>query len=45
MSKTNRGRIQAQADDLEESVAWAQDNPPDLQQGLEMVEELKGKLR
>ncbi len=44
MSKPHRGRIQAQADDLEESVSWSQDTPPDLEEGLKMMEELKGKL-
>lgn len=42
--KEHRGRIQAQSDHVEESVSWAQDTPPDLKQGKEMVEELKGKL-
>ncbi|MCB0561193.1 MAG: hypothetical protein H6573_18895 [Lewinellaceae bacterium] len=42
--KKHRGRIQAQSDHLEESVSWAQDSPPSLKQGLEMAEELKGKL-
>lgn len=42
--KEHRGRIQAQSDHLEESVSWAQDTPPGLKQGLDMVEELKKKL-
>lgn len=42
--KAHRGRIQAQSDHLEESVSWAQDTPPSLKQGLEMANELKGKL-
>lgn len=41
--KEHRGRIQAQSDHLEESVSWAQDTPPGLKQGLDMVEELKKK--
>ncbi len=44
MTKPHRGRIQAQSDSLEESVSWAQDEPPTLQQGLEMTEQLKNKL-
>ena len=42
--KEHRGRIQAQSGHLEESVSWTQDTPPTLKQGLEMAEELKGKL-
>ncbi|MCO6490134.1 MAG: hypothetical protein J5I98_17105 [Phaeodactylibacter sp.] len=42
--KEHRGRIQAQSDHLEESVSWAQDTPPNLEQGLGMVNELKEKL-
>jgi len=44
MSKKHRVRIQAQSDHVEESVSWSQDNPPDLQQGLEMMKKLKNKL-
>ncbi len=44
MSKKHRGRIQAESDHVEESVSWSQDNPPDLQQGLEMMGKLKEKL-
>jgi hypothetical protein len=44
MNKPHRGRIQAQSNSLEESVSWAQDEPPSLEQGLKMVEQLKGKL-
>ncbi|MCB9291750.1 MAG: hypothetical protein H6559_01255 [Lewinellaceae bacterium] len=42
--KEHRGRIQAQSDHLEESVSWSQDTPPSLKQGLDMANELKGKL-
>lgn len=42
--KKHRGRIQAQGDDLEESVNWAQDEPLTKQQGLELLSELKNKL-
>ncbi len=44
MSKPNRGRLQAQSDHIEESVPWAQEEPPSLQQGMDMMQELKGKL-
>ncbi|MEK7255131.1 MAG: hypothetical protein AAB316_10330, partial [Bacteroidota bacterium] len=44
MSKPHRGRIQAQSDNLEESVSWSQDEPPTLNQGLEMSKELRSKL-
>jgi len=40
----HRGRIQAQGDGLEESEAWSSENPPTWQEGLILLEKLKGKL-
>ena len=40
----HRGRIQAQGDNLEQSVSWSQDEPPTVGDGLEMINELKSKL-
>lgn len=40
----HRGRIQAQGKKLEESEAWAQNEPPTIEEGLDMVENLKSKL-
>lgn len=44
MSQPNRGRIQAQSNSIEESVSWAQDEPPTLEDGQKMIVELKNKL-
>jgi hypothetical protein len=40
----HRGRIQAQGEGCEESEAWAQNEPPDTDTGLELLEALKKKL-
>ncbi|WP_227430320.1 hypothetical protein [Psychrobacter sp. I-STPA6b] len=40
----HRGRIQAQGQKLEESVPWARETPPTMEEGLAMLEELKAKL-
>jgi hypothetical protein len=40
----HRGRIQAQGNGLEESIAWAADSPPTMNDGLKMLEELKNKI-
>ncbi len=40
----HRGRIQAQGKNLEESESWSQDEPPTIDEGLEMVEKLKIKI-
>jgi hypothetical protein len=40
----HRGRIQAQGDGCEESEAWAQSEPPSVDEGLELVKALKSKL-
>lgn len=44
MSKPNRGRSQAKSNSIEESVSWAQDEPPSLEDGQKMIVELKNKL-
>lgn len=44
MAKPHRGRIQAQGEDLEESVTWSQDEPLSKKDGLELLESLKSKL-
>jgi hypothetical protein len=44
MTKPNRGRLQAQSDALEESEAWAQDEPPSWQKGLHLLKKLEEKL-
>ena len=41
---TNRGRIQAQGEKLEESIAWNTNEPITAEQGLTMIEGLKSKL-
>ena len=41
---TNRGRIQAQGEKLEESMAWNTNEPITAEQGLTMLEALKSKL-
>jgi hypothetical protein len=41
----HRGRIQAQGDDVEESVSWAQEHPPTEREGLQMLEQLAAKLK
>ena len=40
----NRGRIQAQGRNLEESESWAQDNIPTKADGHDLATSLKGKL-
>lgn len=40
----HRGRVQAQGGGTEKSVAWAQDHPPTLSDGLRMMDELEGQL-
>jgi hypothetical protein len=40
----NRGRIQAQGKNLEESEAWSQESPPTVDDGLEMLTKLKEKI-
>jgi hypothetical protein len=44
MTKPHRGRIQAQGENLEESVTWAQDEPLSKKDGLKLLELLKSKL-
>ena len=44
MSKSNRGRIQAQGGGLEESVSWSQDEPLTKDEGLNLLAKLKKKL-
>lgn len=44
MTKPHRGRIQAQGENLEESVTWAQDEPLSKKDGLNLLELLKSKL-
>ena len=44
MTKPHRGRLQAQSDTIEESEAWAQDEPPTSQEGLKMLKQLEEKL-
>jgi len=41
---TNRGRIQAQGEKLEEPIAWNKNEPITAEQGLTMIEGLKSKL-
>lgn len=43
--KKHRGRIQAQGDGLEASENWAQNEPLTAQDGLELLEKLKQKIR
>ena len=40
----NRGRIQAQGENLEASESWAQNEPPTEKEGLEMLDKLKKKI-
>ncbi len=40
----NRGRIQAQGENLEQSESWAQDEPPTKKDGLSMLDKLKNKI-
>jgi hypothetical protein len=40
----NRGRIQAQGKNLEESEAWSQNEPPTVEKGLEMLKKLREKI-
>jgi len=40
----NRGRIQAQGKNIEESESWAQNEPPTADEGIEMLEKLKEKI-
>lgn len=40
----HRGRIQAQGEGLEDSEAWAQDNPPTVKEGKDKISVLKSKL-
>lgn len=40
----HRGRFQAQGGGIEESVAWAQENPPTVAEGLSMLLELSNLL-
>jgi hypothetical protein len=40
----HRGRVQAQGDDLEKSVSWAQRFPPSVAQGHQMLDELRSRL-
>ncbi len=40
----HRGRIQAQGKNIEESESWSQDEPPTIQDGLEMIERLRNKI-
>ena len=44
MSKSHRGRIQAQGKDLEKSVSWAQDEPLSKEDALSLLDKLKGLL-
>ncbi len=44
MEHKHRGRIQAQGKILEESEAWSQENPPTVEEGLEMLIKLKEKI-
>lgn len=44
MSKSHRGRIQAQGKDLEKSVSWAQDEPLSKEDALGLLDKLKGLL-
>lgn len=41
---TNRGRFQAQGDDLEKSAPWATDNTIYKQTGIERIDNLQGQL-
>jgi len=40
----NRGRMQAQGENLEASEAWSQDEPITKNEGLEMLNNLKNKI-
>ncbi len=40
----HRGRIQAQGENLEESEAWAKNQPITEREGLNLLEQLKNKL-
>lgn len=40
----HRGRIQAQGGGIEESENWASNTPPDVEKGLEMLQNLQEKL-
>lgn len=40
----NRGRVQAQGGGIEESVSWAQENPPTGDEGHGNLEQLHGML-
>jgi hypothetical protein len=40
----NRGRIQAQGENLEQSESWAQDLPLTEPEGMELLEKLKNKI-
>jgi len=40
----HRGRIQAQGENLEQSEAWAKDEPLTKIEGLELLEKLKNKI-
>ena len=42
--KTNRGRIQAQGDGLEESESWHQEEPLSKKDGLSLLDRLRNKL-
>ena len=44
MSKSHRGRIQAQGGGLEKSESWAQDKPLTKAQGLSLLQRLWNKL-
>ena len=45
MKKKHRGRFQAQGKDLEESEAWAQDDPLTVKEALTLLEKLKTRLK
>jgi hypothetical protein len=40
----HRGRIQAQGNGLEESESWAQDKPPTVSEGLNILQRLREKI-
>ena len=40
----HRGRIQAQGEHLESSESWAQDEPITIEEGLQLLENLKNKI-
>ena len=42
--RNNRGRIQAQGGGIDKSEPWAQGTPPTVEQGLELLDALKGQL-